>query len=139
MPYLLGPTVSVKCVCVVGTLSSTTPFVSEVVHSLPMRELAPFIHNIYLLHACLCFYVTLCNPVQFILFFPLSVQHESWCTGFVELYIISPSARAAGCSGKQEDRSSCEVLPQRTSTSPALPQSPRESRCCKSQLDSKAP
>lgn len=63
MPYSSEPTVSVKCVCVAATLSSTTPFVSEVARSLP------FIHDIYLLLACWCFYVTLCNPVQFILLF----------------------------------------------------------------------
>lgn len=53
MRYLLGQTVSVKCVCAVGTLSSVTPFVSEVVRLLLMRERRP-------LYTTFIFYTPVC-------------------------------------------------------------------------------
>lgn len=53
MRYLLGQTVSVKCVCAVGTLSWATLFVSEVVRLLPMRERHP-------LYTTFIFYTPVC-------------------------------------------------------------------------------
>lgn len=95
----------------------------------------PFIHNIYLLHACLCFYVTLCNPNQFILFF-----YQSNTSSAAPLYIIPPSAGPASSGALWQTGRSFFMWSAATHFHIPTPlQSPRESWCRKSHLDSKAP
>lgn len=128
------------CLCSRGTLSSATPFVSEVVRLLPMRERRP-------LYTTFIFYTPVCafmwhfvTRTNLSFFFFLSVQHESCCTASVELYIIPSSPRPASSRVLwQMGRSFFTWSAATHFHVPTLLPSPRESRCCKSQLHSKAP
>lgn len=71
------------------------------------------VHSIYLLCACLCFYVTLHNPTNLSFFFFLSLCSTAvllYCFCRAIYYLPFPRLGAAGWCSKQEDHSSYEVL-----------------------------
>lgn len=83
MVPLAGP--ACVCVCFRDNESFLTPVLQD--GGVPLCVCVLLRLSIYLLCACLCFYVTLYIPVHLSF---LSALWQYYCTAFVELYALSP-------------------------------------------------